>query len=106
MKETGGEGVDLAITTAGTVRAHEDAIGMVAHRGYVNLFGGLKNQPKLAIDSNFIHYKECFVMGSHGSLPRHHDIAVDLIARGAVKAREYISAVFTGWLLCSSPRVC
>jgi L-iditol 2-dehydrogenase len=94
MRETGGDGVDLVITTAGTVKAHEDAIRMVAHRGYVNLFGGLKNQPPLTIDSNLIHYKECFVMGSHGSLPRHHRMAVDLIARGAVKARSYISAAY------------
>ncbi len=94
MRETGGEGVDLAITTAGTVQAHEDAIRMVAHRGYVNLFGGLKNQPKLCIDSNLIHYKECFVMGSHGSLPRHHQKAVGLIAAGSVTARTYVSAVF------------
>jgi len=94
MRETGDEGVDLAITTAGTVQAHEDAILMVRHRGYVNLFGGLKNQPKLAIDSNLIHYKECYVMGSHGSLPRHHEAAVGLIARGAVKASQYISAVY------------
>ena len=94
MRETDGRGVDLAITTAGTVQAHEDAIRMVAHRGYVNLFGGLKNQPKLSIDSNLIHYKECFVMGSHGSLPRHHRAAVQLIARGAVQAKKYISAVY------------
>jgi L-iditol 2-dehydrogenase len=94
MKETGGDGVDLAITTAGSVQAQEDAIRMVAHRGYVNLFGGLKNQPKLSIDSNLIHYKECFVMGSHGSLPRHHELAVNLIARGAVRARSYISALY------------
>jgi L-iditol 2-dehydrogenase len=94
MRETDGEGVDLAITTAGTVQAHEDAIRMVAHRGYVNLFGGLKNQPKLAIDSNLIHYKECFVMGSHGSLPRHHGKAVGLIARGSVTAKSYVSEVF------------
>jgi L-iditol 2-dehydrogenase len=94
LRETDGEGVDLAITTSGSVRAHEDAIRMVRHRGYVNLFGGLKNQPKLCIDSNLIHYKECFVMGSHGSLPRHHQLAVQLIARGAVQARKYISAVF------------
>src|SRR5208283_1517104 len=86
--------VDLAITTAGTVQAHDDAIRMVAHRGYVNLFGGLKNQPKLSIDSNLIHYKECFVMGSHGSLPRHHEAAVGLISRGAVRARDYLSAVY------------
>jgi L-iditol 2-dehydrogenase len=94
MRETDGEGVDLAITTSGTVQAHGDAIRMVRHRGFVNLFGGLKNQPKLALDSNVIHYKECFVMGSHGSLPRHHRTAVALIASGAIQARKYISRVF------------
>jgi len=94
MRETDGEGVDLAITTSGTVQAHEDAIRMVRHRGFVNLFGGLKNQPKLELDSNLIHYRECFVMGSHGSLPRHHRTAVNLIASGAVQARKYITRVF------------
>ncbi|RKX92944.1 MAG: L-threonine 3-dehydrogenase [Spirochaetes bacterium] len=94
MKETDGEGVDLAITAAGTVKAHEDAIKMVRHRGFVNLFGGLKNQPNLCIDSNLIHYKECFVMGSHGSLPRHHEKAVSLIDNGRVHARDYISKIF------------
>ncbi|TFG64377.1 MAG: L-threonine 3-dehydrogenase [Spirochaetales bacterium] len=94
MKETDGEGVDLAITTAGTVKAHEDALAIVRHRGYVNLFGGLKNQPKLCIDSNLIHYKECFVMGSHGSLPVHHQTAVNLIAGGHVHAKQYLSRTF------------
>jgi L-iditol 2-dehydrogenase len=94
LAATGGEGVDLVITTAGTVKAHEDAIMMVRHRGYVNLFGGLKNQPKLSIDSNLIHYKECFIMGSHGSLPRQHRIAVDMIANGSVHAKQYISRIF------------
>lgn len=94
MNETGGEGVDLAITTAGTVQAHADAIAMVRHRGYVNLFGGLKNQPNLCIDSNQIHYKECFVMGSHGSLPRHHAAAVDCIGNSYVHAKKYISKTF------------
>jgi L-iditol 2-dehydrogenase len=94
LRETDGQGVDLVITTAGTVKAHEDAIQMVRHRGYVNLFGGLKNQPKLTIDSNLIHYKECFVMGSHGSLPRHHQIAVNSIHSKYIHAEKYISKVF------------
>ncbi len=94
LAETGGGGVDLAITTSGTVQAQKDAVQMVAHRGFVNLFGGLKNQPELCLDSNLIHYKECFVMGSHGSLPRHHRQAVGLIARGEVRAARYISARF------------
>ena len=95
MEGTGGEGVDLAITTAGTVKAHEDAINMVRHRGYVNLFGGLKNQPKLTIDSNIIHYRECFIMGSHGALPHHHAKALGLIANGSVQAKKYISKTFS-----------
>ncbi len=94
MDETDGAGVDLAITTAGTVQAHETAIAVVAHRGFVNLFGGLKNQPKLVLDSNLIHYRECFVMGSHGSLPRHHRKAVTLIAQGHVQAGRYVSATY------------
>ena len=94
MQDTGGEGVDLAITTAGTVQAHRDAIQMVRHRGFVNLFGGLKNQPELTIDSNLIHYKECFVMGSHGSLPVHHAMAMGLIARHDVHADWYVSETF------------
>ena len=94
MKETGGEGLDFVVTTAGTTLAQEWAIRMVRHRGYVNLFAGLKNQPPLTIDSNIIHYREAFVMGSHGSLPRHHRMAVDLIARGRVSAGRYISRRF------------
>jgi L-iditol 2-dehydrogenase len=94
MEETGGEGVDLVVTTAGTVRAQEDAIQIVRHRGYVNFFGGLKNQPNLSIDSNLIHYKECFVMGSHGSLPRHHANAIELIAQGLVRSSDYKSNEF------------
>ena len=63
-------------------------------RGYVNLFAGLKNQPPLVIDSNSIHYKEAFVMGTHGcNLP---DVAkaVTLLAEGKVQARKYVSKVF------------
>jgi L-iditol 2-dehydrogenase len=94
MRETGREGVDFVVTTAGTTKAQEYGIQMVRHRGYVNLFAGLKNQPPLTLDSNIIHYREAFVMGSHGSLPRHHRQAVDLIARGRISAANYISRTF------------
>ena len=67
---TGGEGPDIVVTTCGSVEVHEQAIEMVAHRGYVNLFGGLgKNVRPMSVLSNTIHYKECFVTGSHGCVP-------------------------------------
>ncbi len=94
LAETAGLGVDCVITSAGTVQSHVDAINMVAHRGYVNLFGGLRGEPPLSIDSNIIHYKECFVMGTHGSQPRHHKQAVHLLATGKVSGDRYIHRRF------------
>ncbi len=92
--ETLGRGVDVVITSAGSVKSHEDAIHIVAPGGYVNLFGGLRGEPELCIDSNIIHYKECYVMGSHGSHPRHHKLAVQFLEQGIVHGDDYISKRF------------
>lgn len=94
LEETGGEGVDLVITTSGTTKAQEDAIRIVRKRGYVNLFAGLKNQPPLVIDSNNIHYKECFVMGTHGSNQPDVEKAVQLLALGRISSKKYVSKSF------------
>lgn len=95
LEETGGEGPDVVVTTCGSVETHEQAIEMVAHRGVVNLFGGLpKDARPMTVPSNTIHYKECFVTGSHGSTPRHHRMAVELIARGIVRVDPLITHRF------------
>jgi L-iditol 2-dehydrogenase len=94
MKETNGEGVDVVITAAGTVKAQENAIRIVKKRGIVNLFAGLKNQPKLELDTNMIHYKECTVLGSHGSNQPDVEKAMMMIAKGYIKTKKYISRYF------------
>ena len=92
LEATGGEGADVIITTCGSVEAHEQSVKMVAHRGWINLFGGLgKDARKMSILSNDIHYKECFVTGSHGSLPRHHRTALDFISAGYVDVKKVIT---------------
>jgi L-iditol 2-dehydrogenase len=94
-QETGGEGPDVVMTTCGSVEAHEQAIEMVAHRGYVNLFGGLgKNVRPMSLLSNVIHYKECFVTGSHGSTPRQHEMAVRLLEKGLVRTAPIVTHHF------------
>ena len=94
-EETGGEGPDIVVTTCGSVEAHEQAVAMVAHRGCVNFFGGLsKDARPLSILSNTIHYKECFVTGSHGSTPRHHEIAVRLLEEQRVRVNPIITHHF------------
>lgn len=93
--ETNGEGPDIVITTCGSVEAHEQAVEMVAHRGYVNLFGGLpKGARPMSVLSNTVHYKECFVTGSHGSTPRQHETAVKLLEQGMVRVAPIITHRF------------
>jgi len=95
LDETNGEGPDVVITSCGSVEAHEAAVRMVAHRGYVNFFGGLPAGARnLDIASNIIHYKECFVTGSHGSTPRQHEMAVELLERGMVRVEPLITHRF------------
>ena len=95
LELTGGEGPEVVVTTCASVEAHEQAIQMVAHRGYVNLFGGLRKDVRpLSVLSNTIHYKECFVTGSHGSTPRQHELAVKLLEKGAVRVAPLITHRF------------
>ncbi len=95
LEETDGEGPDIVITASGSVETHEQAVEMVAHRGYVNLFGGLaKGARPLSILSNTIHYKECFLTGSHGSTPRQHELAVHLLEKGLVRVKPLITHHF------------
>lgn len=94
LEESSG-GADIVLTACPSVEAQAQAIRVVKNRGYVNLFGGLpKGSPELSIDSNIIHYKEIYVHGSHGSVPRHHKLALDLIGSQKIKIKNYISHRF------------
>ena len=95
MEVTNGEGIDVVMVACASPNAQELALELVRHRGRVNFFGGLpKGSRKISIDSNLIHYKECMVLGSHGSLPRHHRKALQVMDKGMVKASQYITHRF------------
>jgi len=95
LAETGGLGADVVITCNPSPDAQVDAIHMAKNRARVNYFGGLpKGQSMVTLDTNIIHYKELFVHGAHGSLPRHHRKAVDLINSGIIDMKKYISHRF------------
>lgn len=96
LQETDGHGADVIFTACASEDAQEQAIRMVAHRGRVNLFAGLPpNSRPVQLDSNFIHYREAFVFGSHGSVPRHHKTALQILARGDIKAERYFTHEFS-----------
>ncbi|MFA4015861.1 MAG: hypothetical protein RUDDFDWM_000955 [Candidatus Fervidibacterota bacterium] len=95
LHETDGRGADVVMTACASVEAQEQAIRMLAHRGRLNLFAGLPpGSRKIELDSNFIHYREAFIFGSHGSVPRHHKSALSLLSDGRIKAERYFTHIF------------
>ena len=95
LEETGGLGADVVITCNPSPESQQEAIRMAKNRARVNLFGGLpKDRSIVPLDTNLIHYKELFVHGAHGSLPRHHRQAVELINDGRIDMTKFISHRF------------
>ncbi len=95
MEETDGRGADVVVTACASPEAQMASINLAATRGRINFFGGLpKGTPPITVESNVIHYKELFVTGSHGSVPRQHKAALGLLACGAVNATGLISHTF------------
>jgi len=91
-EETGGLGADVIITACASPEAQVDAIAMAKNRARINFFGGLpKDKSQVTLDTNIIHYKELFVCGAHGCVPRHHRKAVELISKGVVDMKPFIS---------------
>jgi len=94
MEETKGKGADVIMVACASISAQEEAIKVVAHRGRVNFFGGLPpGEDSINIPSNIIHYREAFILGSHGSVPRQHKIALKLLDK-YINAKDFITHKF------------
>ena len=92
MDFTNQQGANLIFTACPVVKTHTQAIQMVAKRGVVNLFGGVAHSElPISLLSNFIHYREAYITGSHGSSPRQHSIALDLIEKKIIDISLIIS---------------
>ena len=92
MDHTDGRGVELALTANSSVESHRQAMGVMAKRGVLNLFGGLpKTAPALEVSSNWLHYNEICLTGSHGSTPKQHAEAIRLIEARSINVGDLIS---------------
>jgi len=91
-EETEGRGADKVIVACGNGRAQEESLHMVRARGIVNFFGGLpKDKPFIKFNSNLVHYGEFYVVGTHGSAPRHNKLALNLISQGKIRVKRLIT---------------
>jgi L-iditol 2-dehydrogenase len=92
MDFTNQQGANLIFTACPVVKTHTQAIQMVAKRGVVNLFGGVpKTDLPISLLSNFIHYREAYITGSHGSTPKQHSMALDLIEKKVIDISKIVS---------------
>lgn len=86
---------DLIFTACPILDTHIQSLDLIAKSGVINFFGGLPiGANNLSIESNFIHYNEICLTGSHGSNPRQHKIALDLIENGSIDLEYLITHRF------------
>jgi L-iditol 2-dehydrogenase len=89
---TKGFGFDQVMICCSAPQAQQLALEHVAKCGCVNLFGGLpKGNSRVLLDTNHIHYKQCRVVGTHGSSAEDNRMALDLIARGRINVQSLIT---------------
>jgi L-iditol 2-dehydrogenase len=89
---TGGLGADIAICANPVADTQRQAVELVRKGGTVVLFGGLpKADPLTHLDGNRIHYGEITVVGAFSYHPTHHARALDLLARGVIRAEDVVT---------------
>ena len=92
MSITGGRGADAVITANSVARTQVQAIEMTKKGGRIVLFGGLPNgDSKPGIDTNIIHYRGLSVIGTTTFAPRHHMLALSLMASGRIPGDKLVT---------------
>jgi L-iditol 2-dehydrogenase len=90
-----GKGSDYIFTANPSIETHKFALKIANKKSYINLFGGVsKNNSKLTIDSNFIHYNEINLTGSHGSSHKQHLKALRMIEDKEINLKPLITHKF------------
>lgn len=92
QETTGGYGFDQIMICCSVPQIQRLSLELVAKCGCVNFFGGLpKGNSEVLLDTNHIHYKQCTVVGTHGSSAEENRIALELISRGRINVSGLIS---------------
>jgi L-iditol 2-dehydrogenase len=87
----GSRGADSVIEAVGSPATWQWAIQMVRKGGTVNLFGGCPRGSLVQFDPAALHYSEVTIKSTFHHTPRFIREALDSIARGEVRASDFIT---------------
>jgi L-iditol 2-dehydrogenase len=87
----GGRGADSVIEAVGSSTTWEWAVQMVRKGGTVNLFGGCPRGTQVHFDPASLHYSEITLKSTFHHTPRFIREALDTIARGEIRASDFIT---------------
>jgi threonine dehydrogenase-like Zn-dependent dehydrogenase len=94
MALTGGEGVDVVITCVSKPDVIASATSLAGRLGRINVFSGLGDQARPAIDVNSLHYREQTLTGTTGSSVVDYGDVIDIVAEGGIDLSPIITARF------------
>ncbi|MCK8827151.1 alcohol dehydrogenase catalytic domain-containing protein [Natroniella acetigena] len=85
-ERTKGQGVDVIILACGQAAVDYSLVEVLDFRGRILLFSGLpKDNSRLEIDGNLLHYGEKTLVGAYGCTTKQNRGALKLMAEGRVK---------------------
>jgi len=88
---TDGRGLNAAFFTAGGGAAIEQALPLLAKRGWLCLYGSVHPKGPISVDPNLIHYSELVLTGTFSHTKRSFQQAVAMISQGQVDLSPFIS---------------
>jgi L-iditol 2-dehydrogenase len=92
LEWTNGRGADVAVLATPKVKIDDDLLRLMAPRGRICAFSGLpKNNPRIDVDINQLHYRELSLVGAYGCNSASDAEAFGIIAQGEVDLRPLTS---------------
>jgi threonine dehydrogenase-like Zn-dependent dehydrogenase len=93
-EETGGRGVDVAITCVSKPEVQTQAVELLATHGRVNFFAGLGVAQQVPIDTNRLHYRALTLTGTTGSSNSDYLTALGFVGDGRIDLEPLVSRSF------------
>ena len=91
---TGGKGPNVIITANPFAETQLQAIELARKSSRIAFFGGLPHGNSVVpIDTNQIHYKGLFVIGTTGFAPRHHLLSLRLMAAQRIPGKKLVTHI-------------